>query len=233
MYRRLVATLIIVVCFVAGCQRVSLPQTELPDDGPPIVVSEAAAIRFVEKVTAAGRAAADSGSLTLSITQEEITSFLAIGTRLAERVQDIQTLENLEQLEGVEGVEGFEEFRRLAGEREGLPDLQLPDLSLRLALREPQIFFKDNGQIVIRGFGEVRGRRQPLRIVTAPRAGGGELVLDFVEGTLGPLPVPEAVFDVVGQGLARVILAGQDYGEITEIQVGGGVLTINARRAAG
>jgi hypothetical protein len=113
-----------------------------------------------------------------------------------------------------------------------LPDVQLPDLSLRLGIEEPQVYFKANGHIVIRGFGELRGRRQPVRVVVAPRAADGELVLDFVEGTLGPVPVPEALFDRIGEVLAEAILTGQSYlqvAEVTAVSVGDGTLTVSGR----
>ena len=52
------------------------------------------------------------------------------------------------------------------------------------------------------------------------------MALDFVEGAIGPISMPEVAFDLVGKGLARGILAGQDYGEITRISVSEGKLTI-------
>jgi hypothetical protein len=233
--RKIVVALLLAL-LLAACQQITLPETELPDDGPPIAVTQASAISFIQKTTAAGQSAAESGSSTITLTQEEVTSFLGIGSQLAEQVQGLQNLENiesLEQLEGIEGLEGFEEIQRLSQERENLselPDLRLPDLSLRLALKEPQVYFRDNGQVIIRGFGEVRGRRQPIRAVMAPRAAEGELVLDFVEGNIGPVEMPASLFTLLGRGVASVILAGQEYAEISEITVGNGTITISGRR---
>jgi hypothetical protein len=168
-----------------------------------------------------------------------VTSFLNVGSQIAEqlqRYQDVETLsdlaaiENIDKLE-VEGLEGeaLKRWQQLAQRREGLGGLRLPDLRLRLAIREPQVYFKGNGQIVVRGYGQVRKVRQPLRIVVAPHAREGELVLDFVEGKLGPVPLPEGLFDLIGKVLAQVILAGQDYAEIQEITVGEGTLTLRGR----
>jgi hypothetical protein len=78
-------------------------------------------------------------------------------------------------------------------------------------------------------YGQVRNVRQPLRVVVAPRARQGEMVLDFVEGNLGPVDLPEGVFDVVGKGLAKVILAGQNWAEINEITVAQSTLTLRGR----
>jgi hypothetical protein len=78
-------------------------------------------------------------------------------------------------------------------------------------------------------YGQVRNVRQPLRVVVAPRARQGEMVLDFVEGNLGPVDLPEGLFDVIGKGLAKVILADQDWAEINEITVAEGTLTLRGR----
>jgi hypothetical protein len=63
--------------------------------------------------------------------------------------------------------------------------------------------------------------------VVAPKVEGGELVFDFVEGSLGPVALPEALFDLIGRGLASAILVGQQVAEITQIEVGEGTLTIS------
>ena len=99
----------------------------------------------------------------------------------------------------------------------------------KLAIEELEVRFKGNGHIVVRGYGQVRKLRQPLRVVVAPRASDGELVLDFVEGKLGPVPLPEPLFDLIGKALSRAILAGQDYAEIQEITVAEGTLTLRGR----
>jgi hypothetical protein len=55
------------------------------------------------------------------------------------------------------------------------------------------------------------------------------LVLDFVEGKLGPIPVPEFLVDGLGAGLAKLILAGDRFVEISKIQVNPGSLTLSGR----
>jgi len=143
-------------------------------------------------------------------------------------------LTNLDDLQGIdlaelEGVEGLDQWQALLGQREGLPSISLSDLSLRVLIRDPEVYFKANGQLIVRGYAEALGQRQPLRLVFALRALDGELVLDFVEGNLGPVEVPELLVDQVGKGLARAILAGQDYIEITEIRLGEGSMTLAGR----
>jgi hypothetical protein len=145
---------------------------------------------------------------------------------------DTLTTENLDNRTlDVEALddEALQRWIELARKREGLGKLRLPDPSPWLAIQEPQVYFKDSGQIILRGYGQVRNARHPLRLVVAPRASDGELVLDFVEGTLGPVALPETLFDVIGTGLSQVILAGQNWAEINEITVRQGVLTLGGR----
>jgi hypothetical protein len=221
------------------------------------VPTQQAALSFVEKVTAAAKSGLLSGQTSLTVTQAEVTSFLSIASQLAQVMNQLEGIENPQDLRelqdldieglrlqdldldslGDENLDGdaLSRWQALAQEREGLGGLSLPDLSLRLAIQEPQVYFKAPvqpgrpGQIVIRGYGQVRNVRQPLRLVVAPHAREGELALDFVEGQLGPVPLPEGLIDVLGRGLAKVILAGQGWAELDEITVGDGWLTLRGR----
>lgn len=221
------------VLILAACQQPDFLQAELPDDGPPIATSQAAAVRFAEKAAAAGEKAAASKRLEITITQSELTSFLTLGARLAEEMKaaQAQSLEQLAQMQGSAGasnIEGLDQLLALTQGREGVLDMVgLSDLSLRLGIREPQVYFKGDGRIIVRGYAELLGQRQPLRLVLAPRASDGELVFDFVEGTLGPVSVPEGLIDQIGLGLAKLILAGDAFVEITQIRVSDGTLTLS------
>jgi hypothetical protein len=221
----LVAALVVALV-LTGCQPPDFLQAELPDDGPPIPVSQAAAARFVEKVTAAGEGAVATKRLDLTVTQEEVTSFLGIGAQMAEQMEELNAsgLQGLQQLEGspeFQAIEGLPQWLDLLQGREGLFDL-----SLRLGIREPQVYFTGSGQIIIRGYVEVLGQRQPLRLVLAPRASDGEVVMDFVEGKLGPVSVPEALIDQLGLGLAKLLVAGDQFVRVSEISMGNGILTV-------
>jgi hypothetical protein len=232
----LVSMALLLAVLVTGCERPDFLDEELPNDGPPIRTSPDAARRFVEKVTAAGERAAETKSLTLVVSQEEVTSFLDLGGMLADQMQalNVGSLAELQRVSDAPELKGLGDLQRwqdLLQGRDGLPNLSLSDLSLRVVLREPQVYFKGNGQIIARGYAEALGQRQPVRLVFAPRAAGGELVLDFVEGNLGPVTVPEVLVDQVGSGLARAILAGQAYVEVTRIEVADGSLTLSGRYA--
>jgi hypothetical protein len=220
------AVALAVVLVLTGCQPPEFLQAELPSDGPPIPVSQAAAARFVEKVTAVGESAAVTKSLDLTVTQEEVTSFLGISSQIAEQMEEL----NASGIQGLQQLEGSPEFQAIEGLPEWLELLQgrelLSDLSLRLGIHEPQVYFKGNGQIIIRGYVEALGQRQPLRLVLAPQASDGEVIMDFVEGKLGPVSVPEALIDQLGLGLAKLLVAGDEFVRVSEISVDNGTLTV-------
>ena len=166
-----------------------------------------------------------------ALTQEEATSFLTVGATIVQQLQTvpIEDLRQIQSIPGLDGIEGIEEWQRLVEQAERLENVRLPsNENLQLTIEEPQVHFRGNGRILIRGTVALLTVRQPVRLVVAPRASQGELVLDFVEGQLGPVPMPEFLFDYVGQGLAGALLAGQEYAEITEIRVGEGTLTFQA-----
>ena len=209
---------------LGACKQLGFLQAEMPDDGPPVATSMEAAKRFVEKVAAAGESAVATKRLSLTITQEEVTSFWSIGSEMADQMQalNVQSLEELDGLQDspeLQEVEGLREWLELLQGREGLPQFGLSDLIFRLGLREPEVYFKADGDIIIRGYAEALGQRQPLRLVLAPQASQGELVLDFVEGQLGPASVPEVLVDQIGSVLAKLILAAGEYVEVTEVRV--------------
>lgn len=217
---------------LTSCAGSGLLEADLPNDGPLPPTSTAAARRFAEKAVAAGENVGGAGYFTLSLTEEEVTSFLNIGVVLLQRFQSVP-LESLEQLEGIPELEGIDElgkWQELLNQRERLPDLGDGRLRLRLRIEEPAVYFRGNGHVIVRGSIRFLIVNLPVRIVAAPRASRGDIVLDFIEGQLGPAPMPEFVFDYLGKQLSRAIMAGREYGEITEIRVGDGVLTISGRR---
>jgi hypothetical protein len=221
------------ICGIVGAGRLleaNSPNT-LPNDCPEIIVSQDAAIDFLTNVATALQRAPQTGQVRLTMTEEEITSVVALSAQLAERVQSLQNLNNLspeqlQRLKGLEDASQLEALQNLLQSQKEEPTGLLPDLSLRLTLEEPQICMKEDQGLVIRGYASVRDWRQPVRIITAPRAAEGELVLDFVEGNLGQIPMPEMLFDLLGKGISGAILAGQEYVEVTEISVGDGTLTL-------
>lgn len=216
---------------LVGCAGTEgLLQASLPEDPPAPPSSAAAAGRFVEKATAAGERAANTGEFTLTVTDEEATSFLNIGTALLSQLE-ASPMDDFDQIEGVPELEGIDldRWRALLAQRERIPGLGEDGIRLLPAIEDASVNFLGNGHIIVRGNARFLVAGLPFYLVTAPHAAQGELVLDFVEGRLGPMPMPEFLFDYLGQGLARALLAGQEYAEITEIRVGDGFLTVSGR----
>ncbi len=222
---------------LAGCQFPGAAGS-LPDDGPPIPVSPEAARRFAEKLADA-QSAIDAGNpATLTVTEEEATSFVDLGSQVAREMEErgVETLEDAERIEGTqlpEGAQDLPEWLRDLRQDGDVPNLRIPDLAFWLTITEPQIHFKDNGQVVLRGAIEIANEQQPLRMVMVPQVTDGRLDLDFVEGQIGPLPVPEWLVDSFTQGLADLLLASQDYVEVSAVQVDEGTLTVSGRGTSG
>ena len=225
---RVVVMGVAVILIATGCG--SPDDAVLPNDGPAPPFSRAAALSFVRKALTAGETAVASKAFTLTLTDREVTSFLNIRTELTQELQDVG-IDQLDQLAGLEGLSSEEinldAWLSLLGEnREGNPPLLA---RLRLGLKEPRVYFKGDGQVIARGELALLRWSVPVRLVVAPRAVSGEMVLDFVEGQIGRVKLPEIIFDLLGKGIAEALLAGQAYAEITEISVGQGTFTLSGR----
>lgn len=231
----------------AGCALNSGESAGLPDDGPPVPVSQDAAVRFAQKTMGATAQTESGDVMRFTVTQEEATSALWIGSLLFSSSREKPDFQGIPALEGIKDVQDLNKIlesqsndvldgseippqildllRNLNKERgEGL---DIPDI--RLKLEDPQVYFKGNGRIILRGVGHFLRWRLSMRVVIAPRASRGELVLDFVEGQIGSLPMPEFVFDPMGSLLSRVLLSGREYAEIIELKVEAGTLTFAGR----
>lgn len=222
------AGLVLLGLAMAACGGRAPEQVEVELE--PVPVSTEAAQRFFSKALNAGQQALQDQSVHLVLTDEEVTSALALATRFVAFSPtgvsiDRETLPAGQQLpdesqfpEGLREVLPFEESDGLLG---GLTD------SLRLKILDPQVRFTAEGLIDIRAVGQVGDSERPIHLVLAPTASNGELELDFVEGNLGGLPMPELIFDPIGNLLARMILAGQEFIRVDEITVVRGTLTLS------
>lgn len=233
--RRIQLALSALLATSLACSLPSLGEPELPDDGPPVAVSQQSAASFVTKVIAAGEQASSQQSVRFTVTEQEVTSALSYGAELAAYSQGGPVFEGLGALpvddlptdqlppEAQRFRDLTESLGGLTGNQEGSGGGLLPDL--RLKLEEPQVYFRAEGRMIMRGYGVLWRWRQPLRVVIAPRASQGELEFDFVEGQFGALPLPEFLFDPLGNLVGQALKAGQDYASITELTISDGVLT--------
>jgi hypothetical protein len=216
-------------CAPLAAQIVAAP---LPDDGPPPAVSRAAALSLIQKTLTAGRRTTSDRALTLVLTDAEVTSFLNLRADLTRELEGIglDQLGRVDELQGLVSEEiDLDAWRSLlTPESEGRARA-LP--SLRLGLREVNVLFRDNGQIIARGEVGFLMWRRPVRLVVAPYAADGEISFEFVEGQVGTRRVPQLLFDLLGRGMTSALLLGQSFGyaEITQIQVTAGTLTLSGR----
>jgi hypothetical protein len=230
----LLASLATLISFSLACSMPFSGEAELPDDGPPVPVSKESAASFVTKIIETGQQAAVNQTVRFTITEGEVTSALTYATDLAAFSQGNQLFEGLEQFdtENLEGQALPPELERLQDLGDALGGIGGDDsqtasgpLDLRLRLEEPQVYFLGSGEMILRGYGRLSRWRLPMRVVVAPYIQQNEIQLDFVEGQLGSIPLPEFLFDPLGGLIAASLTAGQDYAQITELTVTEGALT--------
>lgn len=244
---RIPLVLLTSILLLTGCVQGKDGTASLPHDGPAIPVSQEAALRFAQK-TLTGTSGTDRGGvIRFTVSQEEVTSALAIGAQWASYSQGGPIFEGVSGLEGVLDGQEVNELLESQGsdvlQRSDVPPqiinlleniqqeegrgINLPDI--RLKLEEPQVYFKGDGRIILRGYGRLLRWRLPVRMVIAPSASQGELILDFVDGQIGRFPMPKFLFDPLGDLLARVILSGRKFAQISELTVREGVLTFSGQ----
>lgn len=234
--RRFGFGLLIAVSSVATCSFGVDPSTLTADYGDPVPATTTDAARVLTRGSERIRQAPESGAIRLTMTEEEATSALAVGLMLPElmraaegipqeEIQNAPDLEALRERVWAEADAQREAMMENAGFLEGL----LIRLDPKIRSGDVQVRFEANGEVVVAGFIQAWWFRQPGLFVFSPRAADGELSLDFVNGRLGRLPLPEFAFDWMGGAAVRALQLGRDYAEIREITVGDGTLTFEGR----
>ncbi|MEJ2207206.1 MAG: hypothetical protein P8170_24275, partial [Gemmatimonadota bacterium] len=195
------------------------------------------AARALTRGVDALRRAAETGAVRFTMTESEATSALSIGLMTSDLMQaagrvpqeEIQQASDLEALrERIWREADLQRQERAA--RSGFMERLLLKLDPRIRTGDVQVRFEESGELVAAGYVQAWRFRQPVVFVVAPSARDGTLTLDFVSGRLGRLPLPELVFDWFGGIVARGIMLGQRYAEVSEISVGDGSFTFAARR---
>jgi hypothetical protein len=218
---------------LAGCDsRTVLGNGSALDE--PVETSAQAARAFVDKVVAASDAGAAGDEVTLTVTQEEVSSFLDLASEVARlaAAQGADSVSDLERLDPATLPEGAEDLPELlaALRAEGdLGDESLPDLALWSRIAEPRVRFAAGGQMIVTGDVDLLGLRQPVRMVVVPRPEGDKVFLTFVEGSIGPLPVPDWLAGEVVANVDALLLLGQDFAAIRDVTVAEGELSVTGR----
>lgn len=234
--RRLGIGLLVVVLSVATCSAGVDTGSLTARWGPPVPATTDAARSLMEKSGRSLQGAAADRAVALTVTEAEATSALGLGLmmpelmRAADRVprSEIQGITDLEELR----LRIQEEMRRTETAAQGLAGLGqriARALDPQLRTGDVQVRFEENGHVVVAGYLQAWWFRQAALFVVAPRAASGSLELDFVEGKLGRVPLPEPLFDLVGDAAASAILMGRDYAEISRLSVADGTLHIEGR----
>jgi len=104
---------ILAVFVMAGCDGAAVGGNGQPE--PAIETSPEAARTFVEKVVATGEEGADGDEVTLAVTQEEVSSFLDLASRVARvaAAQGADSLSDVERMDPATLPEGAEELPEL------------------------------------------------------------------------------------------------------------------------
>jgi hypothetical protein len=226
-WQRIITACLLSVILLTSCRSPRSGSLSLPANAPPVEPTTEAALRFIEKASAAGKQGLESGHASLTVSQQEVTSFLNIGSQIARQLHGSQF--TADRLTDLQGIEDLEKWRQLAEQREGLPPIRLPARALRVVFAEPHVYFTADGEIALYGYLRLLRWQLPVRVVVAPSASRGQLALDFVSGNIGAVDLPELLFDPLGKALAQLILAGQAFAEITDITVSEGQLTISGQ----
>jgi hypothetical protein len=227
--RRRIVPIVVVVAAIAAAIFITTGAT-LPDDGEPIPVSGDAALSFAEKIVDSADSAGSSKTLTITVTDTEVTSFLAIASLLSGDLEDLGGTGDLSELVDLGGaipdtegtsVEGWSD---LVASQNGVGSILTRGLDLRFAIRDPEVRFTSDGEIIVRGYGKLAFVSVPARIVVVPMVEDDQVTFELVEGQLGRLPLPGSVADLAEKAIERALLAGYDFAAVDEIDVSEGSL---------
>lgn len=227
--RRRIVPIILVVAVIAAAAFVTTGAT-LPDDGEPVPVSADNALAFATNIAESVGDAPGAKTVSISVTESEVTSFLAIASLLSNGIEDAGGTGDLGELSdmnvGFPSVEGIavEDWQSLVESQSGLGSILTRGMDLRFTIRDPEVRFTRSGEVIVRGYGKVAFVSVPARVVVVPNVVDGQVEFDLVEGQLGRLPLPGGVADLVSVGIERALLAGHDIASVEQIVVTEGSL---------
>jgi hypothetical protein len=231
---RFLVLALLAVLVMAGCSNGAVLGNGQAADEPVVETSREAARSFVQKAVVAGRQGSGGDEVTLNVTQEEVSSFLDFASQVARQAaaQGVERLSDLERMDPQDLPEDARDLPALlaALRAEGdVPDVRLPDLRFWSRIYDPRVRFTAEGQMVLTGRVDLLGFRQPVRIVAVPRPEGDRILLTFVEGSIGRVPVPAWLAEQVVANVDALLLLGQDYADISDVTVTEGQMSVTGR----
>lgn len=204
-YSRLLLLVLVAALLLAGCTAAAMP-----DDSPDPVISEAASRRVVQRVVAIGESTASGQTFTATATQDEVTSFLALGAAVLSHYQAAHAAgidAEPRQIPGIDEVMSDDQWQQAMTAL-----FERPTSAGALLLRlhgyviDPRVHFKQDGTLVLRGTAIALGTRVPVRAVFAPYQTPSGYSLRLMDIRAGSIRAPEWAFallqDGIDQGLA-------------------------------
>jgi hypothetical protein len=231
--RRLVPILIVVGLIIALF--VATTGASLPDDGEPIAISPDDALVFARKLTVAAGDATSTKAVSIVVTDEEVTSFLAIASLLSGELQtaggsgDLSELTSLGDAIPGGNVASVDNWKDLVESQGGIGSVLTRGLDLRVAIQEPEVRFTAEGEVIIRGYGKVAFITVPARLVVKPQIVDGQVEFDLVEGQFGRLPLPGAMSNLAESAIERALLGGYDIASVERIIVSDGTFAFTGQ----
>src|SRR5690606_7478168 len=129
----------------------------LPDDGDPVPVSGEAAISLAKKAQTSVGTAPGTKSITITVTEEEVTSFLAVATILSGQIEEAGGTGDLGQIEMINksSATDVESWKELIDSQDGIGAILTKGVDLGVTIRDPEVKFTSAGEIVVRGYGKM------------------------------------------------------------------------------
>ncbi|MHB1317157.1 MAG: hypothetical protein ACYCYF_00905 [Anaerolineae bacterium] len=210
---------------LAGCNAAGMP-----DDGPEPVLSEAASRNVVERVIAVGEDTAPGASFTITATQDEISSFLAIGAEVLAHYQDAYAsgvTPAPRQIPGIDARVTDAQWQQAMDELNRTTSGPAAVLTeLRSRVQNPRVYLKADGVLVLRGTASAAGASLPLRVVLVPEASVDGYAVRIREAQLGTVSAPTWVTDLIERGVADGMDLANKSAVITDIRITQGQITV-------
>lgn len=227
--RRVVAfvlVFLVAALTLAGCNAVAMP-----DDGPEPAISEEASRSVVRRVVTAMRETPPGAAFSVTATQDEVTSFLALGADVLAYYQSAYAAGETPEPKQIPGIDDYvsdaqwqaamDELNRNARGAAALL------LEVRSNIQDPRVYLKDDGTLVLRGFAAVAGTQTPLRLVLAPEPSAEGYAVRFVDGQLGTVAAPEWLSGLIEQALDEGMQLANQSVVITDIAITDGEITVS------
>lgn len=222
----IVLVALVVALVLTGCNAVAMP-----DDGREPVVTEDASREVVRRVVDVIRNTPSGSDFRITATQDEVTSFLALGADVLAYYQAAYAAGETPEPKQIPGIDEFVSdaqwqaaMDQLNGNAQGAASLLL---EVRSSIEDPRVYLKDDGTLVLKGMAVVAGTRTPLRLVLAPAPVADGYAVRFLEGQLGTVAAPEWLSGLIERALGEGMRLANQSVTITGIGITDGEITVS------